>query len=78
MQANTRDGNISVSIRKSAKRGHCTRAEQECCIMTDSSPRLKKKNDLHGIRKKTIKFTVQFKREKLNVLVAVNITCARP
>ena len=26
---------ISVSIRKSAKRGHCTRAEQECCIMTD-------------------------------------------
>ena len=23
-------------IRKSAKRGHCTRAEQECCIMTDS------------------------------------------
>ena len=31
----TRDGNISVSIRKSAKRGHCTRAEQECCIMTD-------------------------------------------
>ena len=33
MQANnkpTRDGNISLSIRKSAKRGHCTRAEQEC------------------------------------------------
>jgi len=26
--------NISVSIRKSAKRGHCTRAEQESCIMT--------------------------------------------
>ena len=26
---------ISVSIRKSAKRGHCTRAEQERCIMTD-------------------------------------------
>ena len=26
---------ISVSIRKSAKRGHCTNAEQECCIMTD-------------------------------------------
>ena len=26
---------ISVSIRKSAKRGHCARAEQECCIMTD-------------------------------------------
>ena len=26
---------ISVSIRKSAKRGHCTRAEQEWCIMTD-------------------------------------------
>ena len=25
----------SVSIRKSAKRGHCTLAEQECCIMTD-------------------------------------------
>ena len=24
-----------VSIRKSAKGGHCTRAEQECCIMTD-------------------------------------------
>ena len=23
------------SIRKSAKRGHRTRAEQECCIMTD-------------------------------------------
>ena len=23
------------SIRKSAKRGNCTRAEQECCIMTD-------------------------------------------
>ena len=22
-------------IRKLAKRGHCTRAEQECCIMTD-------------------------------------------
>ena len=22
-------------IRKSGKRGHCTRAEQECCIMTD-------------------------------------------
>ena len=26
---------ILVSIRKSAKRGHCTRAEQEYCIMTD-------------------------------------------
>ena len=26
---------ISVSIRKSTKRGRCTRAEQECCIMTD-------------------------------------------
>ena len=26
---------ISVSIRKSAKCGHCTRAEQECCIVTD-------------------------------------------
>ena len=26
---------ISVSIRKSAKHGHGTRAEQECCIMTD-------------------------------------------
>ena len=26
---------ISVSIRKSAKRAHCTRAAQECCIMTD-------------------------------------------
>ena len=26
---------ILVSIRKSAKRDHCTRAEQECCIMTD-------------------------------------------
>ena len=24
------------SIRESAKRGHCTRAEQECCSMTDS------------------------------------------
>ena len=22
-------------IQKSAKRGHCTRAEQECCKMTD-------------------------------------------
>ena len=26
---------FSVSIRKSAKRGHCTRTEQECCIMRD-------------------------------------------
>jgi len=26
---------IGVSIRKSAKRGHCTCAEQECCITTD-------------------------------------------
>ena len=26
---------ISVSIRKSAKCGHYTRAEQECCIVTD-------------------------------------------
>ena len=26
---------ISVSIRTSAKRGHCMRAEQECCLMTD-------------------------------------------
>ena len=26
---------ILVSIRKSVKGGHCTRAEQECCIMTD-------------------------------------------
>ena len=26
---------ISVSIRKSAKCGHCTCGEQECCIMTD-------------------------------------------
>ena len=26
---------LLVSIRKSVKRGHCTRAEQECCIMTD-------------------------------------------
>ena len=26
---------IIVSIRKSIKRGHCTRPEQECCIMTD-------------------------------------------
>ena len=26
---------MSVNIRKSAKRGHCTRAGQECCIMTD-------------------------------------------
>ena len=26
---------ISVSIWNSAKRGHFTRAEQECCIMTD-------------------------------------------
>ena len=26
---------ISVSIRKSAKRSHYTRAEQECGIMTD-------------------------------------------
>ena len=24
-------------IRKSGKRGHCTRAEQECCIITGSS-----------------------------------------
>ena len=27
--------NISESIQKSAKRGHCTRAEQECRTMTD-------------------------------------------
>ena len=27
--------NANMSIRKSAKRGHCTRAEQECCIMID-------------------------------------------
>ena len=26
---------ISVNVRKSAKRGHCTRAEEEWCIMTD-------------------------------------------
>ena len=26
---------ILLSIQKSAKRGHCTRAEQECCITTD-------------------------------------------
>ena len=26
---------ILVSTRQSAERGHCTRAEQECCIMTD-------------------------------------------
>ena len=26
---------ILVSIRKLAKRCHCTRAEQECCIMAD-------------------------------------------
>ena len=26
---------ISESIRKTAKRGHCTRAEQECNTMTD-------------------------------------------
>ena len=26
---------ILVSIRKSTKGCHCTRAEQECCIMTD-------------------------------------------
>ena len=26
---------ISVSIWKSAKCGHCTSAEQECCVMTD-------------------------------------------
>ena len=26
---------ISESIRKTAKRGHCTRAEQECRTMTD-------------------------------------------
>ena len=25
----------AIKSRKSAKRGHCTRAEQECCIMTD-------------------------------------------
>ena len=45
MSDTLRDGNpfyfliqnyhILVSIRKSAKRGHCTRAQQECCIMTD-------------------------------------------
>ena len=31
----TKNYHISVSIRKSAKRGHCMCAEQECCIMTD-------------------------------------------
>ena len=31
----THSAHISESIRKSAKRGHCTRAEQECGTMTD-------------------------------------------
>ena len=30
-----RKNSFRPTVRKSAKRGHCTRAEQECCIMTD-------------------------------------------
>ena len=37
---------ISVSIRTSVKRGHCTRAEQECCIMTARNNRKLPKHKL--------------------------------
>ena len=37
---------LAESIRKSAKRGHCTRAEQECCIMHTGNNRQLPKHKL--------------------------------